>query len=247
VLHKPCQWNVTASPAAHLCRSYEAFIIYNFLALCLSYVGGPGVVEVSSAPHTHRLPKRGCDSIAPCVASRCALCARAPLTLCGVALARQVKMNGYVLMPSKFYLTCCLPPLAVNGRFVRHCQQGALQFVLMMPLTGLLTLILVWTGNYTEGYWAPNSGCVRACVWGGAPVGARPGADGQKLGQIRSGGRGASSPPPQILGGAGACRRGMDRQIQVATDAAAASQGPPHPCLDASEAIATAALRLDWV
>ena len=96
-------------------RSYEAFLIYNFLALCLSYVGGPGVVEV--------------------------------------------KMNGYVLMPSKFYLTCCLPPLAVNGHFVRRCQQGTLQFVLLMPLLGILSLVLYWTGNYTEGYWGPNDGC----------------------------------------------------------------------------------------
>lgn len=26
--------------------SYEAFVIYTFLALCLSYVGGPGAVEI---------------------------------------------------------------------------------------------------------------------------------------------------------------------------------------------------------
>ena len=47
-------------------RSYEAFVIYNFLSLCLSYVGGPGAVEV--------------------------------------------QMNGYLLMPSWWNCTCCLPP-----------------------------------------------------------------------------------------------------------------------------------------
>ena len=32
-------------------------------------------------------------------------------------------MNGYVLMPSWTYSTCCLPPLLVNGRFVRMCKR----------------------------------------------------------------------------------------------------------------------------
>ena len=32
-------------------------------------------------------------------------------------------MNGYVLMPSWGYSTCCLPPLLVNGRFVRMCKR----------------------------------------------------------------------------------------------------------------------------
>ena len=41
-------------------------MIYNFLSLCLSYVGGPGAVEV--------------------------------------------QMNGYLLMPSLWNCTCCLPP-----------------------------------------------------------------------------------------------------------------------------------------
>jgi hypothetical protein len=41
-------------------------VIYNFLSLCLSYVGGPGAVEV--------------------------------------------QMNGYLLMPSWWNCTCCLPP-----------------------------------------------------------------------------------------------------------------------------------------
>eukprot|EP00884_Botryococcus_braunii_P002753 jgi/Botrbrau1/12479/Bobra.0169s0026.1 len=93
---------------------YEAWIIYNFLSLCLTYVGGPGSVEV--------------------------------------------KMNGYVLMPSWMYCTCCLPPLPVNGRFVRYCKQGTLQFVLVKPILAILTVVLYTQGNYTEGWWGVNDG-----------------------------------------------------------------------------------------
>lgn len=94
--------------------SYEAWVIYNFLSLCLAYVGGPGAVEV--------------------------------------------KMNGYILMPSCSYMTCCLPPLMVNGRFVRQCKQGALQFVLLKPILAIIILVLYSQGKYTEGDWGIRDG-----------------------------------------------------------------------------------------
>lgn len=94
--------------------SYEAWVIYNFLSLCLAYVGGPGAVEV--------------------------------------------KMNGYVLMPSCGYMTCCLPPLPVNGRFVRKCKQGALQFVLLKPIMAVIILVLYTQGQYTDGDWSVKNG-----------------------------------------------------------------------------------------
>lgn len=100
----------------HPPRSYEAWVIYNFMALCLAYVGGPGAVEV--------------------------------------------KMHGFVLLPSWAAGTCCLPPLPVNGRFVRYTKQMALQFVLVKPILAALTLILYSTGHYTEGDWAPDNGFV---------------------------------------------------------------------------------------
>lgn len=89
-------------------------MIYNFLSLCLAYVGGPGAVEV--------------------------------------------KMNGYVLMPSCKHMTCCLPPLPVNGRFVRKCKQGALQFVLLKPVLAVLILVMYTQGKYTEGDWGVRNG-----------------------------------------------------------------------------------------
>ncbi|KAL4855483.1 malate dehydrogenase [Chlorella vulgaris] len=92
---------------------YEAWVIYNFMSLCLAYVGGPGAVEV--------------------------------------------KMHGFLLLPSCAAGTCCLPPLPVNGRFVRYTKQMALQFVLLKPILATLTLVLYSTGHYTEGDWAPGN------------------------------------------------------------------------------------------
>lgn len=100
------------TPAAYLHCSYEAWVIYNFMSLCLAYVGGPGVVEV--------------------------------------------KMNGFVLQPSWPACTCCLPPMPVNGHFIRSVKRGALQFVLVKPILAALTLVTYATGHYTEGDWSPT-------------------------------------------------------------------------------------------
>ena len=89
-------------------------MIYNFLSLCLAFVGGAGQVEV--------------------------------------------KMKDFLLLPSWLYWTCCLPPLPVNGRFVRMCKQGALQFVYLKPILALLTVVLYTQGLYTDGYWGPLDG-----------------------------------------------------------------------------------------
>ncbi|PSC70645.1 transmembrane 184A-like [Micractinium conductrix] len=94
--------------------AYEAWVIYNFMSLCLAYVGGPGAVEV--------------------------------------------KMHGFLLLPSWAAGTCCMPPMPVNGRFVRYTKQMALQFVLVKPILAVLTLVLYSTGHYSEGNWAPNNG-----------------------------------------------------------------------------------------
>ncbi|KAK4762892.1 hypothetical protein SAY86_008660 [Trapa natans] len=50
---------------------YEAWVIYNFLSLCLAWVGGPGAVVLS--------------------------------------------LSGRVLKPSCYLMTCCLPPLPLDG------------------------------------------------------------------------------------------------------------------------------------
>jgi hypothetical protein len=53
------------------CFSYEAWVIYNFLSLCLGWVGGPGAVVLS--------------------------------------------LSGRVLKPSWYLMTCCFPPIPLDG------------------------------------------------------------------------------------------------------------------------------------
>jgi hypothetical protein len=54
-----------------------------------------------------------------------------------------------------------LPVLAqmVDGLFVRRCKQGALQFVLVMPILGILSTVLYATGFYHPGNWHADSSC----------------------------------------------------------------------------------------
>ena len=75
-----------------------------------------------------------------------------------VLRSAQVKMNGYVMNPSFLYCTCCMPPLPVNGAFVRMCKRGALQFVFLKPVLAVITIVLYTQHKYTEGSWGPNNG-----------------------------------------------------------------------------------------
>ncbi|KAK4761486.1 hypothetical protein SAY87_029370 [Trapa incisa] len=90
---------------------YEAWVIYNFLSLCLAWVGGPGAVVLS--------------------------------------------LSGRVMKPSWFLMTCCLPPISLDGRFIRRCKQGGLQFVILKPILVVITLILYAKGKYHDGNFSP--------------------------------------------------------------------------------------------
>ncbi|XP_051132908.1 uncharacterized protein LOC127252672 [Andrographis paniculata] len=90
---------------------YEAWVIYNFLSLCLAWVGGPGAVVVS--------------------------------------------LSGKVLKPNWCLMTCCFPPLPLDGRFIRRCKQGCLQFVFLKPALVIITLILYEKGKYEDGNFNP--------------------------------------------------------------------------------------------
>lgn len=86
---------------------YEAWVIYNFLSLCLAWVGGPGAVVLS--------------------------------------------LSGRVLKPNCCLMTCCFPPIPLDGRFIRRCKQGCLQFVILKPILVTVTFVLYWNGKYHDG------------------------------------------------------------------------------------------------
>ncbi|KAK4793591.1 hypothetical protein SAY86_024026 [Trapa natans] len=91
---------------------YEAWVIYNFLSLCLAWVGGPGAVVLN--------------------------------------------LSGRSLKPSCCLMTCCLHPLSLDGRFIRRCKQGCLQFVILKPFLAAVTLILYANGKYYDGNFNPR-------------------------------------------------------------------------------------------
>ncbi|KAG6531967.1 hypothetical protein ZIOFF_005804 [Zingiber officinale] len=86
---------------------YEAWVIYNFLSLCLAWVGGPGAV-VSS-------------------------------------------LSGQSLKPSWCLMTCCFHAIPLDGRFIRRCKQGGLQFVILKPILVVITFMLYAKGKYEDG------------------------------------------------------------------------------------------------
>ena len=56
--------------------------------------------------------------------------------------------------------TLAPPAQMVDGLFVRRCKQGAIQFVLLMPILGILSTVLYATGHYHPGDWGASSSCV---------------------------------------------------------------------------------------
>ncbi|KAI7745446.1 hypothetical protein M8C21_000291 [Ambrosia artemisiifolia] len=86
---------------------YEAWVIYNFLSLCLAWVGGPGAVVLS--------------------------------------------LSGRVLKSNWCLMTCCFPPIPLDGRFIRRCKQGCLQFVILKPILVAVTFVLYANGKYHDG------------------------------------------------------------------------------------------------
>ncbi len=72
--------------------------------------------------------------------------------------AVETKMAGTSLKPSLLLCTCFLPPLPVNGAFVKTAKRFLLQFVFIKPVLVVLKVVLYATGNLEEGNWSPTNG-----------------------------------------------------------------------------------------
>ncbi|KAL7205588.1 hypothetical protein ACSBR2_018511 [Camellia fascicularis] len=53
-------------------------------------------------------------------------------------------------------MTCCFPPIPLDGRFIRRCKQGCLQFVILKPILVAVTLLLYAKGKYHDGNFSPD-------------------------------------------------------------------------------------------
>ncbi|PIN08212.1 hypothetical protein CDL12_19221 [Handroanthus impetiginosus] len=53
-------------------------------------------------------------------------------------------------------MTCCFPPIPLDGRFIRRCKQGCLQFVFLKPILVTVTFILYAKGKYEDGNFNPG-------------------------------------------------------------------------------------------
>lgn len=113
-------------------RSYESWIIYNFLALMFAYTGGPGhvvtwmegqVVMVRATLH----PVLS-GHFAAALRLRYFYQQRPP---------RDLSPPPRQPQPSWHAGTCCLPPLPIDGKLLRYCKRGALQFVVLKPFLAL--------------------------------------------------------------------------------------------------------------
>jgi len=71
-----------------------------------------------------------------------------------------VHMDGCHVQRSCWTFTCCLPPIAIDGQFLRHCKQGTLQFVILKPILAAAALILHSHGGLAEGELRADRGYV---------------------------------------------------------------------------------------
>nr|XP_043626659.1 transmembrane protein 184A-like [Erigeron canadensis] len=62
-----------------------------------------------------------------------------------------LSLTGRVLKSNWCLMTCCFPPIPLDGRFIRRCKQGCLQFVILKPILVAVTFVLYANGKYHDG------------------------------------------------------------------------------------------------
>lgn len=153
------------SEKPHPCYfSYDAWVIYNFLSLCLAWVGGPGAVVVSLSGRSLKpswilmtccypaIPLDGCVSVLGALLSNYYNFLKLSVPLLNSKWLVFVKYILWLL------LKCCLTKksLVLDRRFIRRCKQGCLQFVILKPILVVITFILYAKGKYKDGNFSVN-------------------------------------------------------------------------------------------
>ena len=72
----------------------------------------------------------------------------------------ETRAQGKVVEPSYVLMTCCFPPLQVDGKLLRQCKQATLQFVLAKPFLAATVFVLESYDDYSEGDFSPTKGYV---------------------------------------------------------------------------------------
>ncbi|KAJ7537570.1 hypothetical protein O6H91_11G012000 [Diphasiastrum complanatum] len=67
-------------------------------------------------------------------------------------------LSGRTLKPSLHLMTCCFPAIPLDGRFIRRCKQGGLQFVILKPILVAATFMLYARNKYEDGNFSAKQG-----------------------------------------------------------------------------------------
>ncbi|XP_057311228.1 transmembrane protein 184B-like [Hydractinia symbiolongicarpus] len=76
----------------------------------------------------------------------------------GGEMAILSEIRGKSLKTSYCTLTCCCSDVVLSIEFLRQCKKATLQFCFMKPVMAAITLLLVSTGNYSDGDFRPDRG-----------------------------------------------------------------------------------------
>ncbi|CAI5978474.1 unnamed protein product [Closterium sp. NIES-65] len=156
--------SLPSPPPPLLFNSYEAWVIHNFLSLCLSWVGGLSSVVFAPArlslPVSPPFPPNSYEAWV--IYNFLSLC----LSWVGGPGAVVTSLTGRLLKPSYLLMTCCFPPIPLDGRFIRRCKQGCLQFVYLKPILAATCLCLYYYGLYEDGNFALSDGYIYiTCIY----------------------------------------------------------------------------------